>query len=66
MNPRAMHDEACYHMLRLRHVAKFSNDELEREYAQMCATAWACDPFRDEDHIEDDLRRIRQFCNVKV
>jgi hypothetical protein len=65
--PPNMHDEACYHMLRLRHSAKYSNDELEREFESMRATTWGgCDPFQCNDQLQDDIRVVHQFCNVSV
>ena len=66
MNRREMHDEACYHMLRLKHSAKLSNDDLEREYDVLCATTWSCDPFGCDERLGDDIRRIQQFCNATV
>jgi len=61
------HDAACYHMLWLKHSAHYGVDELERAFDQCCATTWAGDPFRcDEDELLDDVRRIYEFCHIKV
>jgi hypothetical protein len=61
-----LHDEACYHMLRLRHVDGYSTSELERAFDHLCATEWGHDPFEPENNLDDDLRVIGQFCNVHV
>jgi hypothetical protein len=60
----ALHDEACYYMLRLRHAHSIDADDLERMFASQCATTWHCDPFHSDVRLNEALPRIHRFCKV--